>query len=425
MGVCHPLSYADDGDVLKEDEAVVQRRLDLIREAGVEWVTCDIPFPFEGSIGHVSQAFRNFLALASRWNKAGFKVLGVTPYPAGFEGGWKINGGAPGSPKFLGLYEEACRFLAQEFRGAVQAWQIANQLNLERFRRPLTEEQAIEFMKRGGAGVKAGNGAALAGVNMFGFDRSALRMYARLYPNDAVDFDYVGTNGFFGTFDPGGPKSWHEKLALLHEATAKPIIVLEFGYPSRGGVMVPAERAGGRSHHDLKKLPFVWRGGHTPEAQAAYLEEAYWAFMNTPTVLGAFWFCWSDRPKCWNCGAPDCPAGTAHGLVDVNEVPKPAYYAFSRASGRRFDLGAIYPDQPAFSDADLGRAQLELGRKMAENEALQARISVLKRMVDLRERKLERLHGSPVFRMYSLLMRPFMRLVSRGRKASSPVHDDE
>jgi hypothetical protein len=64
IGVCHP-----------------RKRLDLMNQAGVQWLRCDVPFPFEGKVGDVSQHFKDFHNQVSIWNKAGFKVMGVTPYP--------------------------------------------------------------------------------------------------------------------------------------------------------------------------------------------------------------------------------------------------------------------------------------------------------------------------------------------------------
>ena len=96
LGVCHPLSYTADGGVLEEPADLLARRLQLIRAAGIEWVACDIPFPFEGELGRVSAPMKSFLRQVETWHEAGLKVLGVTPYPAGFEEGWKIDAGPPG-----------------------------------------------------------------------------------------------------------------------------------------------------------------------------------------------------------------------------------------------------------------------------------------------------------------------------------------
>jgi hypothetical protein len=43
IGVCHP-----------------RKRLDLMNQAGVQWLRCDVPFPFEGKVGDVSQHFKDF-----------------------------------------------------------------------------------------------------------------------------------------------------------------------------------------------------------------------------------------------------------------------------------------------------------------------------------------------------------------------------
>ena len=320
MGVCHP-----------------RQRFDLMKQAGVEWLRVDAPFPFEGNMGSVSESFRGFAQRLRDWGRQGFKVMGVTPYPCG----WQVDVGELGSPKFLGAYEEACRFMANELAEVVLGWQICNELNLEMFRRPLTEQQAIDYAKRGGAGVKIGNPNALVGVNMAGFGESALRMYEQLYPNDTVELDYVGTDGYFGSWEAGGPENWPEKLALLHERTKKSIIVQEFGYSSSGEVMTAEEKEKQSNPHQLKKWRHGWREGHTPEIQAEYLEMAYQIFIDTPTVLGAIWYCWSDHERCWQCGAPDCPCETAWGLADLQENPKPAYHTFAKVSEKLKSSGQL------------------------------------------------------------------------------------
>ena len=33
----------------------------LMREAGVEWLRIDVPFPFEGKVGRVSRCFQSFV----------------------------------------------------------------------------------------------------------------------------------------------------------------------------------------------------------------------------------------------------------------------------------------------------------------------------------------------------------------------------
>jgi hypothetical protein len=404
-GVSHPLTYTSSGGAAAEDDAALERRIELMHRCGVEWILCDVPFPFDGAPATPSADYLSFKKLIARWKASGFSVLGVTPYPAGFADGWNADVGTPGSERFLRAYHDACRFLASELADTVSAWLIANQLNLERFRRPLTERQAISFVVAGGVGVKAGNPRALVGVNMFGFDKSALAMYARLYPNQRIDFDYVGSNGFFGTFDPGGPESWHEKLAILKGITKKPVIVLECGYPSRGDVMAPEEHTGGLVHHELKKLPFAWGSGHTPQIQAEYLQRVFWTLRNTPDVLGAFWFCWTDRPQCWNCGQPDCPAGTAHGLVDLQQKPKPAFEAFARAARGEFEPASLYPDEEALASNDTSVLKERLSTALARGASLEGEIAYLRKSLLLSRERTRRAERPTFARMLSWLLR--------------------
>jgi len=408
LGVCHPLAYTAEGGVLDEGPTVLARRLELMRGAGVRWVSCDLPFPFEGRVGRASPVLDGFRGLLARWRDAGLRALGVTPYPAGFEGGWRLDAGRPGGRRFMEVYEEACRFLAQELGGLVSAWQIANQLNLERFRRPMTKSQALEFIRRGAEGVRRADPRAFVGANMFGLGPEALSMYRRLYRESGAELDFAGANGFFGTFDPGGPETWPAAAALVHETTGRPVLVLETGYPSRGAAMTEEERASGRSHHELGKLPFAWRSAHTDALQAEYLERTFWVLMNTPCVLGAFWFAWSDRARCWNCGRPDCPAGTSNGLVDVAGEPKPAYHAFARVSRGEIPLSEL----PGPSEARPEEVSAELARERAKAGALAEQVRVLREMLASSDRRLARLEGSSLFRAWRILARPLARLAA-------------
>ena len=112
MCVCHP-----------------RQRFDLMKQAGVEWLRVDAPFPFAEKMGNVSESFIRFAQQLQDWGRKGFKVMGVTPYPRG----WKVDIGELGSPEFLDVYEEACRFMAGELAEVVLGWQICNELNLEMF----------------------------------------------------------------------------------------------------------------------------------------------------------------------------------------------------------------------------------------------------------------------------------------------------
>ncbi len=312
-GVCHP-----------------RQRLDLIRAAGFGWVRTDVPFPWRGRIGELGAQYLTFRARAHELGRAGLQIEAISPYPRG----WDIPEAAdPGSPTFLATYREACRFLAQDLGSLVPVWQVANEMNLEMFRRPLDEVGALAYLRAGAAGLAEGNPSARVGVNMAGFDAAAMRMYRELYGGGKGTLDWVGTDGYFGSWEAGGPDSWIEKLDHLTRVAGRPVIIQEFGYASAGRVLSADERTAGDWHRQ-KGWGHGWApAGYTPEhtaaLQAVYAARCLDLFSAHPAVQGLFWYCWSDHERCWQCHQPDCPLETAWGLVTVDEQPKPAYAVFA------------------------------------------------------------------------------------------------
>lgn len=316
LGVCHP-----------------RNRLDLISAMGLGWVRSDVPFPWAGHGGDICPTYVAFRQNALRWRAAGLQVMGITPYPRG----WNLTDtGEPGSAAFAATYRRACAFLARDLDGIVGAWQVANEMNLDMFRQPLSEDQAVAFLRAGATGLKEGQPDALVGVNMAGFGPGALRMYEALYGGNAVLLDYVGSDGYFGSWDGGGPDNWSAEIDQLSELTARPVIIQEFGYASRGALQTSKERSAGVNAHTVKRWAHAWAPAgqspeHTAEVQAAYARRCLEIFAGDPRVKGIFWYCWSDHERCWNCKAADCPCETAWGLVTVDEEPKPAYHAYREA----------------------------------------------------------------------------------------------
>jgi hypothetical protein len=122
----------------------------------------------------------------------------------------------------------------------------------------------------------------------------------------------------------------------FYELTGKPILIQEFGYSSAGEMMTPAEDRSGLYPCQAKKWRFSWRGAHTPENQAAFIEESSEFFSRKSFVIGATYYSWKDAAECWQCGASDCPAETAWGLLDRHGRTKPSYFAFQAAARRYF-----------------------------------------------------------------------------------------
>ncbi|MBS7656924.1 glycosyl hydrolase 53 family protein [Candidatus Bathyarchaeota archaeon] len=312
--------YCDNTDIQRKS-AIKQ-----MHEAGIEWIRTQIPgFPFRKPEKlEFTDSFLAFTKMIKNLRTNGFKILLITFFPSQIPESF----GTYGSRKYYQNCENVCRFLAQYFERDVQYWKIANEMNLEMFRKPLTIDEAIRFLKVCGRGIKKGNPSAKVCVNMADFDETALYMYKKVYCGKKVIFDYVGANGYFGSWHPGGPHSWATVLEELYKLTKKPIVIQEWGYSSKGDFTTEEERSTGVYPCKLKKWWYKWKDGHSEKEQAKYIVEAMNVFLSKHYVIGAFYFMWSDRERCWQCGSPDCPVETGWGLVDTKGNPKPSYYAY-------------------------------------------------------------------------------------------------
>jgi hypothetical protein len=194
--------------------------------------------------------------------------------------------------------------------------------------------------------------------------------------------DYVGVDIYIGCFAPVA--NWmymHEALLrYVWSLTGKPVILCEFGYISGGVPKTPEEKravlqrygvnseqearenlnlfmenikktnpkiysytlsnASGNyadflfqldyCNHFYSELPantVIKKYPHTPEGQAGFYAEILPSLAKLPFLLGAFIYCWQDAEKCGYCNQDDCPTETRWGLVDMQEQPKPSYYA--------------------------------------------------------------------------------------------------
>ena len=304
-----------------------------MRVAGVEWVRLGIRAPFtDESMSATTAAFQEQEREIERIAAHGLKVMGFSPHPGGdpdIGGHYPAWGGPVGSQEYFDHYEAVCAWLADRFKGVVEAWQIANELNRPFWAGGLSPEQAVTYLQHGGKGVRAGHPSALIGFNMAGFDKIAMEMYATLLGEDD-DFDYIGCDGYMP------PDEWPEKLAMLKSISDKPIIVQEFGYASAGITLTPEQT---RAHpfktaHDRCRWlgwPHSWEGhGHTLKEQAEYITACMSHFLAEPRVAGVIVWRWDDAPHCWLCGRPSdvCPGTGKWGLVDEHGQPKPSLEAF-------------------------------------------------------------------------------------------------
>ncbi|WP_269539017.1 hypothetical protein [Cerasicoccus fimbriatus] len=272
--------------------------------------------------------------------EAGFELIGITPGPREMA---KL-GLEPGSASYYDAYDRVSRFFAQEFGDLIQWWQVANELDIWIFRDTLDMAQSIEFLKVGILAMKDEAPQLKVGINITLFPdmpgvidgnteaSEGLALARGIYGDDTLPVDYAGFDSYPGSWREGGPEVWAEYLEGFYELTGKPIVIMEFGYASAGGVMNEAEIAAGHYPCDIKKWKFAWRGEHSQEMQAEYIREVMKIYREKPYVLGAIYYNWRDATYCWQCKEEACPAETAWGLLDQHGEPKLSYRALMEAA---------------------------------------------------------------------------------------------
>ena len=114
---------------------------DLIKDANIGWFRDDIPFPYDKD-GNLSQSYISWKEYAKGYVDEGIKIFGVTPYPDDY-----IEYGLdPRDPANKEAIQDIARFYVEDLRGIVGAFQITNEMGVDRFTYPLEMEEAAEFI---------------------------------------------------------------------------------------------------------------------------------------------------------------------------------------------------------------------------------------------------------------------------------------
>ena len=362
-GVCHP------------DENYA-----LLREAHLQWVRFDIPFPFTANGGE-SESYRAFKDRCRGYAERGFSVMAVTPFPHAFV----RNGVDPRTPEGEARVREIAAFLARDLQGLVGGFQISNEMGLPKFTLPLTLDEAARFI-----GIQAETMYPLRGNLLIGYNSAGpeAKLHTLLRPYHRY-CDYVGIDVYLGCFAglPGLMGIFESLLRYLWALTGKPVILQEFGYIGSGEPKTKAQkkallrsyglerekdakadiealmtklpgnfqhsiRFDGRDdparyydllfhsdyrqhfYKEMSRLTRIPGYPHTPDGQAKFYGDLIGRLYGLPFVVGAMIYCWSDAETCGYCGQPDCPVETRWGLVDCCGRPKPSYYAVKKQFGR-------------------------------------------------------------------------------------------
>lgn len=352
---------------------------EMMKEAGITWTRKDIPFPFDKE-GNIRPRYLEWKTEMKEYADNGIRIFAVTPYPEDY-----IEVGLdPREDASKERIQEIAKFYCEDLRGIVGAFQVTNEMGIDRFTYPLTLDEAAYFI---GIQLEAMNevkGDIIVGYNLGGLSIVTLPLKMMKWHRYC---DYIGVDLYLGSFEDIA-KELDQYLAVMgfvRKITRKPIIVCEFGYIGNGKQKTEAEKTailqqyGYNSEAEaiadmdnfIEKLPadmrdelkeiysdytaeqygqLIFEGefkshfycalpdgfylngyDHTPEGQAKFYTDLIPRFKALDFIIGTVIYCWEDSDDCYVCGQAECPVETGWGLVDCDGNPKPAYYAVKDA----------------------------------------------------------------------------------------------
>ena len=330
--------------------ALINLDFDLMQKAGIFSLRHGFGFPFEGDRQTPSKAFLEQMAQAQRFHDAGFDLMGGTFGPGSYRYS-QAEGKTvwvPSVPSWAGGYEDdsfydfaeqAGEYLGRSCADLCTYWQVANEPDIDIFHGDMTREQNIRFLIAVARGLKKGNPKAMPGINLGFMNEYAEILLQQLYRIDDCPFEYIGIDGYMGSWQPGGPDDWKWYIDKAHALTGKPVIINEWGYSTLQSGPNPDPQGVRFYNQDVcknKAWQMQWNGEHSPQAQAEYIRQCMKIFAEQDCVIGEFFFRWCDTETCWQCGDPLCPAECAWGIVDTQGQPKPGYWALKESYEKYF-----------------------------------------------------------------------------------------
>lgn len=352
---------------------------DLLNEANIEWFRDDIPFPYDEN-GELSESYLTWKQESLEYVKNGVRIFGITPYPEDY----MEYGLDPRDPEDREAIQDIARFYVEDLKGIVGAFQVTNEMGIDRFTLPLTLDEAAEFIGMQLEAMYPIRGDVIIGYNLGGLSIATLPFKMMKYHKYC---DYVGLDMYMGCFEPvlKTPDQFIVILNFVRKVTNKPVILCEFGYIGLGEPKTEEEKAkilkdygfdseeearanidefinnlpeslkeelienysnesaetkaslifdGEYSNHIFTELQEgfgLYKYEHTHEGQGEFFEYLIPKIKKLDYVIGCFVYCWKDSGDCYVCGQVECPVETKWGLVDYEGNPKPAYYAVKEA----------------------------------------------------------------------------------------------
>lgn len=343
--------------------------LKLMKDAGLTMARTIFPFAFtDETMEETTPEYKHALECARLYAENGIatmvgistaeqstvdsegRVSYVRQYPM-----WM---GGYGDDKYYEVLEKFASRVAEDLKELgdyATYWQLGNENDLDAFKGTLNHQQNIRYLQALARGVKNVNPKAQCGINLAGSaeigerkekgqNLASVHPYARelirdLYLCEGSNFDYIGLDGYFGTWADGGPENWIPYIDEAYETAKRPVFINEWGYSTlQRGKPRPVEDQNRRFNSDVcrykdwdRNNTVKWRGlDHSEETQAEYITECLKIFRDHPHCIGNLFFQWQDMAHCWQCGEDDCPAETAWGCIDKNGRPKPGYEALKK-----------------------------------------------------------------------------------------------
>lgn len=345
--------------------ATTSECVNLMKEAGITLSRTFFTFPFtDESMTETTEDYKKTLACVRLYKENGIDTV------AGINTAEQCRADENGTvsfvrqyPDWMGPYdgdyyyevlEKVAVRIATDLGDMVTYWQIGNENDSDIFRGNLTHEQNVRYLKSLARGVKKVNPKACCGINLAGVGSAsdingdslshsvhpyAEKLINALYNCENSDFDYIGLDGYFGTWTNGAPEDWEAYINRAHEVSGKPVMINEWGYSSlQRGKPRPEEDQNRHFNTNVCRYKDFdmagckkWLGeDHSEEMQARYITECLTIFRDNPHCFANLFFQWQDMATCWQCGDDDCPAETAWGIIDKNGRVKPGYEALKK-----------------------------------------------------------------------------------------------
>lgn len=309
-----------------------QRTIDWLKHSGARWVRLNVewrqaePAAPRGEVhSYDSWTLRHYDRAVELASRAGFKIIvdayGTPPWAS-------ESGAANAPPRDPARYAQFLGSLTERYRGRVQAYEVWNEPNLDRFWRwsPQAPAEYVSLLKPSYAAVKRADPNAR--VVFGGVSDNDYEYVEKAYEAGAKGhFDVMATHPYTrcGTTPPedtGGvkpvPNDRFPAYRELHDLMVsrgddKPIWFTELGWNTSAVVCEPG--AG------------QWYGGVSEATQAAFLKRAFEYIESDPYVEVATWY--GFRNNVWSQPRDDPEDPQArYGLLRTDFSPKPAYAAF-------------------------------------------------------------------------------------------------